>query len=35
MSYVIQFPVIAGIEIHADDQGLNLNTLHKASEAVA
>jgi len=32
MSNVIQFPVIAGIEIHTDDQGrFNLNALHRAS----
>ena len=32
MSNVIQFPVIAGIEIHTDDEGrFNLNALHKAS----
>ncbi len=32
MSNVIQFSVIAGIEIHTDDQGrFNLNALHHAS----
>jgi phage antirepressor YoqD-like protein len=32
MSNVIQFPVIAGIEIHTDDKGrFNLNALHRAS----
>ncbi len=32
MSNVIQFPVIAGIEIHTDDHGrFNLNALHRAS----
>jgi hypothetical protein len=32
MSNVIQFPVIAGIEIHTDDEGrFNLNALHRAS----
>jgi len=32
MSNVIQFPVIAGIEIHTDDDGrFNLNALHRAS----
>ena len=35
MSNVIQFPVIAGIEIHTDDQGrFNLNALHKAHLAL-
>ena len=35
MSNVIQFPVIAGIEIHTDDDGrFNLNTLHKAHIAL-
>jgi len=35
MSNVIQFPVIAGIEIHTDDQGrFNLNALHKAHIAL-
>jgi len=32
MSNVIQFPVIAGIEIHTDEEGrFNLNALHRAS----
>ena len=35
MSNVIQFPVIAGIEIHTDDEGrFNLNALHKAHLAL-